>query len=87
MQEILAASFNGDLEALERLVQSGVDVNIEDSSGFRPLHGAAQGGQEQAVSFLVGEGSDVNAQSADGTTALYLAVQARQLIPIVLIYW
>ena len=49
------------------------DVNASDSSGWRPLHEAAEKGQKDAVKLLLANKADVNARDNDGLTPLHLA--------------
>jgi len=49
------------------------DVNASNSSGWRPLHEAAEKGQKDVVKLLPANKADVNASDNDGLTPLHLA--------------
>ncbi|HIN76088.1 MAG TPA: hypothetical protein EYM96_07865 [Rhodospirillales bacterium] len=59
-----------DIEALEKHLASGVDVNMQDEWGCTPLHEAALGGQKDAIELLIANGADVNAITKNGRTPL-----------------
>jgi len=67
-----AAAMVGDLENLQRLVNSQTRED-KDKSGFTPLHFAACYGREGVVEWLVGQGSDVEAKNELEWTALHVA--------------
>ena len=60
-----------NLKVLDLLIESGVDVNSEDSCGRSVLHRAVSfartrnSGIEKAVEMLIAAGSDVNAQASE----------------------
>jgi ankyrin repeat protein len=73
MDELLDAAFNGDVAEVQWLVAEGVDVNVEDEDGWRPLHLAAFSGHVEVVTTLAELGAAVNAAAADGRKPLHLA--------------
>jgi uncharacterized protein YjhX (UPF0386 family) len=73
MEELFDAAFDGDVAEVQWLVAEGVDVNVEDEDGWRPLHAAAQGGHVEVVTTLAELGADVNAAAADGRVPLHFA--------------
>jgi ankyrin repeat protein len=72
-QDIFIASYNGDLEAVKRLIEQDPKlVNSRNSLGRFPLEIAAQTGRMEIVRFLLEKGADVNL-NRDGSTALHMA--------------
>jgi hypothetical protein len=68
---LLNAAFKGNIEALKKHLDDGVDVNaMWDSTGMTPLHSAARLGHIKIVELLVAEGGDVNVKSKFGETPL-----------------
>ena len=68
-------SYNGQVEAVQILVNAGVDVDEHFDNGITTLMLMAILGQTDAVRVLLDAGADVNAvASADGSTALIFAV-------------
>jgi ankyrin repeat protein len=71
---------NCDIEILELLIQSGADLNDNDSlsGGYTPLIGAMifydDGEGEEVVKLLLEKGANVNAKSNKGVTAIEYAV-------------
>lgn len=69
------AAIYGDLTAVRKLVESGVDVN--EGGGFphymNSLHYAAKSGHNDVVRYLLDNGADINAGAQLGATPLYFA--------------
>jgi ankyrin repeat protein len=62
---LYGAVLRGDLDAVRRLVEEGVDVNQDIGDGVTPLHAAASSESEHAleiVKILLAHGADVNAK-------------------------
>ncbi len=72
---IHSAASMGDLTALERLVEEGVDVNRLDVQGQTALHAAAIAGQLEAVRWLVEHGAWMDLTDDKDATALSLAYE------------
>ena len=73
-QNLSAAAFIGDLEAMKQALAGGADPNTKDpQSGSTVLAIAALMGHTKVVSLLLENGADVNAKSRDGGTALHAA--------------
>ena len=75
MEELFDAAFDGDVAEVQWLVAEGVDVNVEDEDGWRPLHAAAQEGHVEVVTTLAELGAVVSAAAADGGTPLHYAAR------------
>lgn len=58
------------------LVEAAVDVNATQRGGFRPIHAAAQNGDELIVDLLLLAGADPDLATDDGRTAADLAAAA-----------
>lgn len=58
------------------LVEAAVDVNAAQQGGLRPLHAAAQNGDELAVDLLLLAGADPALAADDGRTAADFAAAA-----------
>ena len=68
------AAKNGDLAAVERLLQGGADIDGTDPAfGQTPLVWAALVGQLEAVDWLLQNGAAVNGRTKDGGTPLHAA--------------
>jgi len=61
------------LEAAQRLVALGADVNEATATGWTALHAAAFVGANSLVKYLVDKGARINAQNGCGRTPLSLA--------------
>jgi len=57
----------GDLAAAQRMVASGIPVNVPDLEGKRPL---AIAGNDATAAWLIANGADVNAADEHGQTVL-----------------
>lgn len=51
----------GYLDEIQRLIDGGADVNVEDENGYTPLDVAAIEGQNEAVKLLAFNGADLDA--------------------------
>ena len=73
---IWSAAQYGDIEAINRHVEKGADVNATggEMMPYPPLIRAAMNGHTTSVQVLIEKGADVNAKAFDGTTALTFAV-------------
>src|SRR5579862_7985562 len=72
---LVKAAENGDLEAMTKLLDSGVSPNADSSGdeGRSALSEAAAGGHLEAVKLLLARGADVNAEDSWGENALVSA--------------
>jgi ankyrin repeat protein len=77
-KDLWTAAKRGDVEAIERLVQDGHDVNAKKRTlnieGSTPLHIGAAAGQAEAVRALIKLGARVDAKDDRGGTPLRDAV-------------
>lgn len=64
------ACLSGDEEAVKILLDAGVDPNIENRDGNRPLHAAAFTGRDGVAALLLDRGADPNARAGDGNSAI-----------------
>ena len=71
-ENIFAASEVGDLEAIKKHLEGGVDVNAVNKGGYTALHMAVRRGQKEAVALLLEKGANVNAERK-GKTPLEFA--------------
>ncbi len=69
------AAKNGELSSVQRLIESGADVNVQDADGSTPLHYAASNGHGGTVNVLLNAGADPNILNKSDRSALQLAVQ------------
>ena len=70
---LLESSQSGNNEAVQFLLDLGVNVNYSNSEGKTALMLACQAGHEEVVQALVSAEADVNLQDSAGQTALMLA--------------
>jgi len=75
--DLLEYAFDGDLEAVKKLLEQSADPLAKDGRGNTPLSEAAVQGQLEVVKCLLDWkapiGSDPNAAGSDGRTALHRA--------------
>jgi ankyrin repeat protein len=71
--QLLARAGEGDIFAVDALLQQGANVNARASNGATPLMGAAYFRYPRTLELLLARGADVNAQAANGATALHYA--------------
>jgi ankyrin repeat protein len=62
------------IEAIELLMQHGLDINATAKDGRTALHGAALQGYDEVIKFLVARGARLDAQDSNGFTALDVAL-------------
>ena len=63
---LLAACARGNLNKVEKLVNSGVDVNSSDQNQMSALHYAAMHTREHVIKFLISRGAEVNTSDLKG---------------------
>lgn len=67
------AAENGNLERIQELVKTGVDINAVDISGKTPLYWACDQGHFPMVEWLLRHGANVNIHDHNGHTPLMTA--------------
>src|SRR5215208_6089153 len=72
-QALMQAAERGDLSEVQRLVESGADVNFTAAHDFRPLLMAVYYAHREVVEYLIGRGADVNYAGFNEGTALMFA--------------
>ncbi|MGA8260096.1 MAG: ankyrin repeat domain-containing protein [Arenicellales bacterium] len=70
---LIKAISTGNVKNVQRLIQSGVNVNVTTLSGKTPLMLAAFTGYADIVQLLIGAGADIHARDRDGNTATSIA--------------
>lgn len=83
MQDLHLAAYNGDNEAVSRLLAAGVLVNGRDAQGYTPLlwacFRAGVGDYVPVIKTLIGAGADIEASTLGqgALNCLMLATQSR----------
>lgn len=72
-QTIMEAVKAGDVDAMEKFINDGADMETVDENGDTPLIVSAVRGLAEIVQKLLESGADVNATDPQGYTALSLA--------------
>lgn len=67
------ATLEGQLEAVQFLLQQGVDFDAQDSKGISPLHEASTKGFAEIVAALLDAGANLEATASAGFTPLMCA--------------
>ncbi|TGO07789.1 hypothetical protein BTUL_0247g00180 [Botrytis tulipae] len=70
---------HGDLNAVRKLCQKGVDLNMRTSNGQTALHISYQNKDQGMMQLLLESGIDTEAADQDGNKALYLASESGML--------
>jgi ankyrin repeat protein len=73
-QRLHYAALEDDLSQAELLIQSGADLNAQDSAGLTALHFAAQKGSIRVARLLLDRGANVNIEDEYGNAPLWTAV-------------
>lgn len=79
---LLAASEEGNLQAVRHLLQSGADVHEKGFIGMTALHFACVEGHPSVCRELLAYGADPNAQTQDGQTPLHLSIHPDVALPL-----
>jgi ankyrin repeat protein len=62
------------IEAIELLLDRGIDVNARTPDGRTALHGAALQGYDEVIEYLVSKGANLDLADEDGFTPLDVAL-------------
>jgi ankyrin repeat protein len=73
MASIHSAAYNGNVNRVRALLNSGTNVNARGVTGITPLHYAAGHGFLPMVKLLLVRGANINARDKYGITPLILA--------------
>jgi hypothetical protein len=73
---LIQASSKGDYQVVQKLVQSGVNINEPDSNGDTPLMNAIRDGKAEVAKYLIESEADIKAKNKKGYDALLCAVDA-----------
>lgn len=68
--DLLYNSRTGDIEGIEKALESGASLEAKNERGSTALIVAAYSGKADAVEYLCARGANVNAQDNNGATAL-----------------
>lgn len=71
--DIHAATFMGNIKALEQHIKAGSDLNSKDAYGSTPLNIAATFGKTDVALLLIKGGASLSATNTDGSTPLHTA--------------
>jgi ankyrin repeat protein len=83
---IFRAASDGNVTAVQNLLNAGADVNAREHEGETPLMYAAVAGKTEVVKLLLDRGADINAVSLNNETALARAVGVNSTTPLSC-YW
>ncbi|XP_054713567.1 serine/threonine-protein phosphatase 6 regulatory ankyrin repeat subunit B-like [Uloborus diversus] len=72
-KNINIAASEGDIQTVEHLLKSGLDVNVKDNDGRTSLHYAANNGHLSMVNILLKNGADITQVTNKGNTPLHTA--------------
>jgi len=70
---LLELAFNGNLGAVQKLVEAGVPVDSVNTDQSTPLMWAAYNGHTEVAAYLLKRGANVDARDINGRTALLYA--------------
>jgi len=65
---------NNNIVHIKRLIDSGVDLDVQDNEGDTALTWAAYKSNKEIVELLITAGASLNVQDNDGNTALILSL-------------
>eukprot|EP01064_Diplonema_japonicum_P022280 TRINITY_DN3199_c1_g1_i4.p1 TRINITY_DN3199_c1_g1~~TRINITY_DN3199_c1_g1_i4.p1 ORF type:complete len:576 (+),score=145.18 TRINITY_DN3199_c1_g1_i4:878-2605(+) len=72
--QLCACASGGNLDELQALLKTGINVNVVDYGKRTALHIACEEGHLEIVEALIGEGADINTKDRWGTTPLKAAL-------------
>lgn len=65
--------YAGDSEVVQKLIESGLDINRQDDNGWCPLHFYAQDSNVNAIEVALANGADPNLIDLHGNGPLWTA--------------
>jgi|GEM_PF-2623629 len=74
------ATYNGNIQIVERLLNLGFNINLKDDNKRTPLIWAAEVGDLTMLKFLISNGANVNLSDEEGFTAMDTAVGEGHLL-------
>ena len=83
---MIAAAAQGNTSLLDKLLDSGHDVNWQDGEGQTPLAAAASQGQETSLRQLLAAGADMALRDENGRSAILQAAAHGQVGTLSLLY-
>lgn len=69
----------GNITEVQKLVRSGVNVNLKDRNGETALVWAAVNGNTNIMKYLLSKGADINSYGRQGNTALHISALFNKL--------
>lgn len=79
LDELIKAAEQSDLGAINRALDTGIDVNGTDNEGWTALGTAASFGTLKAVQLLLSRGANVDGRHGDGRTPVFRAAASGSL--------
>lgn len=76
---LASAAWLGDKEEVQRLLETGTDVNAKNRQGLPPVIAAAKKGNGEVLKLLVDSGADPNVEDNNGLTPLMWAADRGHL--------
>lgn len=76
--DLLTNAKTGNIDRIQKGLDSGASINKRDHNGNTPLIVATLENQFETMEFLCKKGANINAQNLNGATALILAVYYKQ---------
>ncbi len=73
--DVADAAMSGNVEAVQRLIQSGANVNVMQADGATAIHWAAYHGNADMVELLLAAGANPEATNRNGSTPMWLAAE------------
>ena len=72
-KDFLPMCFEGKMNYVVKLLDQGVDIDVQNKGGWTALMLASRNGKKKVVQKLLDQGANVNLQNNDGQTALIVA--------------
>jgi uncharacterized protein len=70
---LLDAARDGDMALAEKLIDKGVNINVQDAKGWTPLMFAVSSADTKLIKLLLAKGADANVATNKGWTPLMKA--------------